>query len=79
MTASYKYSLIVGDFNAHHHGWGDLRIDGQGDAILRACDAHNLVILNDGAPTFLSSTGTSSSAIDLSISSRDLGLLSLSI
>jgi len=78
VTASYKYSLIVGDFNAHHHSWGDSRIDGQGDAILRACDAHNLIILNDGAPTFLSSSGTSSSAIDLSISSRDLGLFSFS-
>jgi len=75
--SSYKYSLIVGDFNAHHHAWGDPRTDGQGDAILRACDAHNLIIMNDGAPTFLSSSGNSTSTIDLSIFSRDLSLLSL--
>jgi len=28
--SSYKYSIIVGDFNAHHHAWGDLRVDCQG-------------------------------------------------
>jgi len=26
------------------------RVDGQGDAIVRACDAHNLIVLNDGLP-----------------------------
>jgi len=34
--STYKYFLVLGDFNAHHHAWGDARIDGQGDAVLRA-------------------------------------------
>jgi len=47
-TSAYKYSLIIGDFNAHHQVWGDTRVDRQRDAIVRACDSHNLIILNDG-------------------------------
>jgi len=74
-ASRYKYVIILGDFNAHHHAWGDSKIDGQGDSILRACDSHNLVIMNDGHSTFLSSSGHSSSVIDLSICSRDLCLL----
>jgi len=74
-VSTYKYSLIIGDFNAHHQVWGDARIDGQGEAIVRACDAHNLIILNDGLPTFISSSGHASTTIDLSIASRNFGLL----
>jgi len=74
-ASSHKYSLIIGDFNAHHQAWGDSRVDGQGDAIVRACDTHNMIILNDGLPTFISSSGQASSTIDLSISSRGFGLL----
>jgi len=79
VASGYKYVLILGDFNAHHLAWGDSRVDGQGEDILRACDAHNLVIMNDGHPTFLSSSGHFSSSIDLSICSRALSLLASSI
>jgi len=34
-----------------------------------------MIILNDGSPTFLSSSGSSHSVIDLSIASRDLAIL----
>jgi len=68
--------LFLGDFNAHHHAWEDTKIDNQGEAILRASDNHNLVIMNDGHPTFISSSGHASSSIDLSIGSRNLQLLS---
>jgi len=71
-AATYKYSLVIGYFNA----WGDSKIDSQGEVILRAYDSHSLIILNDDAPTFLSSSDTSNSSIDLSISSRDLRLFS---
>jgi len=74
-ASSYKYSLIIGDFNAHHQAWGDTRVDGQGDAIVRACDAHGMIILNDGLPTFISSSGHATSTIDLTIASRNLSLL----
>jgi len=75
VASRYKYVIILGDFNAHHHAWGDPRIDGQGDTILSACDSYNLVIMNDGHSTFLSSSGFATSSIDLSICSRDLCLL----
>jgi len=74
MVLPTKYSLIVGDFNAHHQAWGDTRIDKQGEHILRSIDDYQLILLNDAA-TFLSG---SSSSIDLAISSRDLGLLASS-
>jgi len=73
--SAYKYLLILGDFNAHHQAWGDSRVNGQGDVIVRTCEAHDLIILNDGLCTFISSTGHASSTIDLSIASRDIGLL----
>jgi len=73
MVLPTKYSLIVGDFNAHHQAWGDTRIDKQGEHILHSINDHQFILLNDGAVTFLS--GSSSSSIDLAVSSRDLGLL----
>jgi len=54
MATTYKYSFILGDFNAHHHVWGDVNVDGQEDSIVRASDAYNFIIMNDGSPTFLS-------------------------
>jgi len=73
-ASAHKFSLILGNFNTHHHAWGDARIDGQGDAILRTTDLHNMVITNDGRHTFISSSGHASS-IDLSIASHDLRFL----
>jgi len=78
-ASMHKYALILGDFNAHHHAWGDTKIDGQGEAILKASDNHNLVIMNDGHPTFISFSGHASSSIDLAIGSCDLRLLSFTI
>jgi len=63
-ATAYKYSLILGNFNAHHHVWGDTRVDGQGDAIVRASDAHNLIVLNNGSPTFISFSGYASSTME---------------
>jgi len=68
-----KYVLFVGDFNVHYSDWEDHRTDSQGEHISWACEAFHLVIINDGSPTFLSS---SSSVIDLSIkTSRSLVFL----
>jgi len=67
--------LFVSDFNAHHQAWGDARNDKQGEHIFRSVGDHQLIILNDGAVTFFSSSSSSFSTIDLSISTRDLGLL----
>jgi len=74
-SSANNYVLFLGDFNAHHTDWHDSRIDSQGEIISRACDIFNLIVLNDGLPTFLSSPNLSSSVIDLSIASRPLALL----
>jgi len=74
-VSASKYALIIGDFNAHHQVWGDIRVGGQRDAIVSACEAHNIIVLNDGLPTFISSSDQASSTIDLSIASRNFGLL----
>jgi len=66
-ASAHKYSLILGDFNAHHQVWSDDKIDEQGDAIVRACDAHNLIIQNDGLLTFIFSSGRARTTIDLSL------------
>jgi len=73
MASASKYVLLLGDLNAHHHAWGDTRVDRQGELILQACDDNQLIILNDGSPTFIASSGTFESTIDLTIISRELG------
>jgi len=74
-VSAYKYAYILGDFNAHYHAWSDPRIDRQGEAVIRACDAFNLIVMNDGLSTFISSSGQASSTIDLSIASCDARIL----
>jgi len=39
--SAFKYVFVVGDFNAHHHAWGDPRIDKQGEQIVRVLDDHH--------------------------------------
>jgi len=73
-TSTSKYSLVLSDFNANHHAWDDLRIDGQYEFVIRAYNAHGMVILNEGSSNFISFSGSASSTIDLSIASRNLAI-----
>jgi len=77
MASTFKYVMLLGDFNAHHHAWRDVRIDHQEDLILQVCDNYQIILLNDGALTFVSSAGTATSSIDLTIVSHSLGMLSI--
>jgi len=64
MASAFKYSLIVSNFNAYNHAWEGLKINGQGKLIIRACDAHHMIILNDGSSTFISPSGLTNLVID---------------
>jgi len=74
-ATTHKYVLFLGDFNAHHSDWENSKTDIQGERISQACDAHHLVIMNDGSPTFQPSPNVAPSVIDLSIASRPLAIL----
>ena len=62
-----KPFVILGDLNAHSTLWGGDHPNPQGRIVEDLCSQHDLVVLNDGSPTFCSSSSGSMSAIDLSI------------
>lgn len=62
-----KKILIAGDLNAHHHLWGDEKIDTQGKRIYNAIDDTNLFFLNQGKKTYKSRQFNTETAIDITI------------
>lgn len=69
-----KPFLILTDANAHHPSWGSPRGDRKGNLINEWLNDRDLILLNTGEPTFLSSNGTFSH-IDISIATPDLASL----
>jgi len=70
-----KRSLIVGDFNAHNKLWGSSKTNERGKIIEEILADKNLVILNTGQATRITSTQSNlHSVIDLSICSQDVAL-----
>nr|WP_160869998.1 reverse transcriptase domain-containing protein [Pantoea sp. Taur] len=67
-----KPVLYTGDFNGHNTIWGCKNVNGRGRMIECFIDSSDLLILNTGEPTFLSSTYRTYSAIDLSLCSPSL-------
>ena len=59
-----KPCIILGDFNAHNHLWGDKKTTSRGRKCEQTFQECRLSILNTGAPTH-----SSGSAIDLSLAS----------
>ena len=59
--------VLLGDLNAHHPLWGSSHESGRGTEIDALLTDFNLVCLNDGSPTYLSSTYRTFSSIDLAI------------
>ena len=64
--------LLVGDFNARHHMWGDTAMNNKGHIIEKLLDTGLCGILNEGLPTHFHSATDSTSCIDLSLCSPDL-------
>ena len=66
--------FLATDANAHHPAWGSPASDQRGDFLQQFLTDSDLVLLNQGEPTFLSSRG-SYSHIDLTISTPDIAPL----
>jgi len=73
--SSFKYAILLGDFNAHHYTWDNGKQDRSGEYIYRNFESTNLVLLNDGSCTHISPPGISNSTIDLSFATCDLAPL----
>lgn len=65
--------FILGDFNAHNSLWGDSRTDLRGRIIEDVLLSENLLLLNDGSPTYIHRGSLSPSSIDLSLAHPALG------
>jgi ribonuclease HI len=66
--------VIMGDLNGHSPLWGGDRSNPQGKILEDLCSQHDLVVLNDGSPTFISASSGSLSALDISICDPSLFL-----
>lgn len=69
--------ILSGDFNAHHNQWGSHKDDYRGKIIDSITQERELIVLNDGRPTFIHSGNSSrmqnsSTCIDLSFCSAEL-------
>lgn len=64
-----KPFLVGGDFNAHHVAWGCQNSDIYGKNIIDSLEQHNIMYLNNGAPTYIGNYENQNSAIDLSLTS----------
>lgn len=71
-----KPVIIAGDFNAHHSAWGCNTISPRGRDILDVVDDNNLIILNNGDPTTVGTNKWQPNALDLTIVSLSLALIS---
>lgn len=65
--------VICADFNGHNQLWGSKRASPRGREIAAAAEELELVIANDGSPTFFRPPATYS-ALDLTLHSTDIQL-----
>ena len=66
--------ILVGDFNCHNTLWGSPKTDTQGDILENFLNNNNLVCRNDGSITYIADNNTGTSAIDLTLSSANIGV-----
>lgn len=62
--------IIVGDVNGHHRAWGGSKNNIRGNCVMEFACANDLVILNDGSPTF--QRGTTETVIDIALASSSI-------
>lgn len=67
--------IILGDFNYHHSLWGSSTCDTYGNKLVQFFHDYNLIVLNDGRPTRLTSPIQNPSAVDLTICSNNISSL----
>jgi hypothetical protein len=66
--------IFCGDFNAHSPVWGPQRLDAKGQIIEDLLTQTNLVLLNNGATTYIHPATGSQTAIDLMLCDTALAL-----
>lgn len=67
--------FVLGDFNAHHSSWHCSRCNVEGEKLVKAFENSNMIVMNDDCSTFMTTSGSGTNVIDLSVASRDLALL----
>lgn len=68
--------FLLGDFNAHSTVWGCDFTDRRGSALLEMMDTYHLCLLNDGSSTRVAHPEERPTAVDLSLCSMSLALVS---
>lgn len=72
-VAQFQKVIVGGDFNAHHWAWGDEKCDNKGDTLAEQINNSNLIICNDGSPTFIPlQINRRKTAVDITLCSPDL-------
>lgn len=72
-AAQYQKVIMGGDFNAHHQAWGDDKCDGKGEILIDQINSSNMLICNDGSPTFIPlDLNKRATALDITLASTDL-------
>lgn len=70
-----KPLILAGDFNAHSQAWGSYKEDNRGKTVLDFLSNSELVFLNNGSFTRKACPPKQSSAIDLTLCSMDIALI----
>ena len=70
LRSTRKRVLLAGDFNAHHERWNQRSSNGRGEELVDFIDTQNLVVHNDGTPTWR--RREQSSVLDLLITTANL-------
>ena len=65
--------IILGDINAHNTIWGSEYVNSRGREVEQFVNNHNIVIMNNGAPTRI--VGNPETAIDLTICTASMEAL----
>lgn len=72
--SNFDFPLILaGDVNAHHYQWGCNFCDKTGKELLSALENSELVLLNDGTPTYVNNINqTNNIALDITLCSPNI-------
>lgn len=62
--------IFLGDVNGHHPAWGKHPPNKRGHDIMDAAESCNLILLNDGSPTY--TKGSRESSVDVSFASANI-------
>lgn len=76
--SKYRFSILCGDFNAHHPSWGSTHECPNGRTIFENTSPDELILINDGSPIHIKINKEKiiMTNIDITFVSPELGMLS---